>query len=74
METFKIVASAHSCTELIVETNQLRKYMEKNNLKEVDDQSKADVILVATCAFNQQYEDEFFEHLPEAMAGKKDQA
>ncbi|MFZ2958225.1 MAG: radical SAM protein [Candidatus Ozemobacteraceae bacterium] len=74
MKTFCIVASAHTCTELIVETNQLRNYLEKNEFTEIDQKEDADIILVSTCSFNQQYEDEAYKNISESRSGKKKDA
>jgi MiaB/RimO family radical SAM methylthiotransferase len=71
MKTFTIVPSAHACTELVVETNQLRNYMEKNDYSEVHQRDEADVIFISTCSFNQQYEDEAYKNIVEARSGKK---
>ncbi len=71
METFSIVASGHSCTELIVETNQLRNYLTKSHLQEIENPEKADVVLVSTCSFNQQYEDEAYENITHTLATKQ---
>ncbi len=71
MNTFHIVTSAHACTELIVETNQLRDYLVKNDFTEVQRLEDADLILVSTCSFNQQYEDEAYRNIVESRAGRK---
>lgn len=71
MKTFCIVPSAHACTELIVETNQLRNYMEKNDYTEVKQREDADIVLVSTCSFNQRYEDEAHQNIVDSRNKKK---
>ncbi|HNV69011.1 MAG TPA: radical SAM protein [Candidatus Ozemobacteraceae bacterium] len=71
MNTFFIVTSAHACTELIVETNQLRDYLVKNDFTEVGRREEADLILVSTCSFNQQYEDEAYRNITESRTNRK---
>mgnify|MGYP001564759485 CR=1 FL=1 len=71
MKTFCIVPSAHACTELVVETNQLRNYMEKNDYTEIEQKENADVVLISTCSFNQQYEDEAHKNIVEARNVKR---
>lgn len=72
MENFKIIASGHACTELVVETNHLRKYLGENGLHEITNEQNADVILVSTCSFNQEFEDEAYANLSKAVSSKKD--
>jgi len=71
MQTFHIIPSAHACTELIVETNHLRKYLEQADLHEVGAVDEADVILVATCSFNQEFEDEAYGNIRRSIDGRK---
>ncbi|HLE12178.1 MAG: hypothetical protein A2504_13595 [Bdellovibrionales bacterium RIFOXYD12_FULL_39_22] len=73
MKTFCVVPSAHACTELVVETNQLRTYMKAANFEEIDNKLKSDAeyILVATCAFNQEFENEAFANITSAIKQKR---
>ncbi|MBI4858960.1 MAG: radical SAM protein [Candidatus Riflebacteria bacterium] len=56
MKTFAIVNSAHPCTELVIDVNTIRAYLVRAGLAEVVDPAGADLIVVSTCAFNQEYE------------------
>ena len=67
IKTFYILPSAHVCTEMILETNLLRSYFNQNGLLEVTEKEKADLVMVATCAFNQEYEDESYDNIKKCL-------
>ena len=74
MDNFFIIHSAHPCTELILDINQVRGYLELCGLRETSDISSADYIFVTTCAFNQQYENDAVASINTALSSKKNGA
>lgn len=57
-QTFFLVHATHPCTELVLDENKIRGYLEKAGWTEVNELAAADLVVVATCAFNQDYEED----------------
>lgn len=55
--TFHFIHSPHPCTELILDNGKIKGYLEAAGLREIQNPSEADLVLVTTCAFNRDYED-----------------
>ncbi len=70
-QTFAMVHATHPCTELVLDENQIRGYLEKAGLKEIPDSRAADLVVVATCAFNQDYEEDAVKAIEQAAHGVK---
>jgi tRNA A37 methylthiotransferase MiaB len=56
--TFAMVHATHPCTELVLDENQIRGYLGKAGWSEIPDVGRADLLVIATCAFNQDYEED----------------
>lgn len=63
MTTFAVLHSGHPCTELTLDVGQVRAYMETAGHRQVDDPAEAEVLFVATCAFNVEYEEDAVERI-----------
>ncbi len=57
-QTFSLVHATHPCTELVLDENKIRGYLEKAGWTEIFDVAAADLVVIATCAFNQDYEED----------------
>ncbi|PKK90326.1 MAG: hypothetical protein CVV64_10185 [Candidatus Wallbacteria bacterium HGW-Wallbacteria-1] len=56
MKTFWIMDSTHPCTELLLDVSRIREYLEGAGFSEIKQPRGADLIVIATCAYNQEHE------------------
>jgi tRNA A37 methylthiotransferase MiaB len=70
LKSYYIINSSHPCTEIVLEVNQLKSYFTKGGYTESPSLSSADLIVVSTCAFNNQYETNAVESIHKALAQK----
>jgi len=57
MQRFAVIHSNHPCTELVLDVKQVIGYLIRAGFAETPEPADADVVIVSTCAFNQDYED-----------------
>ncbi len=68
---FHIVNSAHPCTELVLDITLIRRYLLAAGHFITDDISAADTVIISTCAFNCEYENDALEKIERAKSAAK---
>lgn len=71
---FHVFNSAHPCTELVLDVTLIKRYLFAAGHIETNDPAAADAIIVSTCAFNVEYEQDAVDNIKKAKAAAKSDA